>query len=304
MGGYILGIGVSVVDIIGRVLSFPKPDSYTLLLDYDRQVGGTVSNALVSLSRLGVKTRWLGKVGNDEFRQVIIDDMQREGVEFEVDIDMGNPSPLSIIIVDSQTGARSICYRPGCSFAYGKDFPAAALENVDILHLDGFFIDAAVQAARQCKSAGVKVSLDAEYNSPELLELVKDVDILIPNLDIAMAITGEHDVEDCLRKLADLGPRTVVITSGAAGSWGYEDGRTVRVEAVKVDAVDTTGCGDAYHGGFLFGELKGWELESKMLFASAYSALKATRLGGRKGLPDRAQMLGFLREKQIDIAVD
>ncbi len=304
MGGYVLGIGVSVVDIIGRVYGFPEPDSYSLLLDYDRQVGGTVSNALVALSRLGIKTRWLGRVGDDEFGRIILEDMSREGVELEADIDGENPSPLSIIIVDSQTGARSICYRPGCSFAYGKDFPDAALKNVDMLHLDGFFLDAAARAARQCRSVGVKVSLDAENSSPELLELIKDVDILIPNLGVARAIAREDDVEACLKKLSELGPGTVVITGGSEGSWGYEGGRFTRVEALKVDAVDTTGCGDAYHGGFLFGELKGWDLESRMLFASACSALKATRLGGRRGLPDREEMREFLREKKSDLSVD
>lgn len=304
MGAYVLGIGVSAVDIIGKTWGFPEPDGYSLLLEYDRQVGGIVSNALVALARLGVPTKWLGKVGDDEFGQVILDDMRREGVELEVETDAVNPSPLSLIIVDSQTGARSINFRPGCSFSYGADVPRHVLEGAEMIHLDGFFPDAALQAAEFGRSSGKTVSLDAGMMFPELDELVKDVDVFIPNVFVARELSGEDLPADCLRKLGEMGPRTVVITMGAEGSLGNEGAETVRLEAAEVDVVDTTGCGDAYHGAFLYGELRGWDLRSKMLFASAYAALKATRLGGRKGLPVLAEMKEFLRDLAIDLSID
>lgn len=304
MCAYVLGIGVSAVDIIGKTWGFPEPDGYSLLLEYDRQVGGIVSNALVALARLGVPTKWLGKVGDDEFGRIILDDMRREGVELEVETDPVNPSPLSLIIVDSQTGARSINFRPGCSFSYGADVPRHVLEGAEMIHLDGFFPDAAFQAAEFGRSSGKTVSLDAGMMFPELGELVKDVDVFIPNVSVARELSGEGLPADCLRKLGEMGPRTVVITMGEEGSLGREGAETVRLDAVEVDVVDTTGCGDAYHGAFLYGELKGWDLRSKMLFAGAYAALKATRLGGRKGLPVLAEMKGFLRDLAIELAID
>lgn len=304
MGDYVLGIGVSAVDIIGKTYGFPEPDGYSLLLEYDRQVGGMVSNALVSLSRLGVPTTWLGKVGDDEFGQVILEDMQREGVGLEVVTDAANPSPLSLIIVDSQTGARSINFRPGCSFSYGADVPPRVLDGAEMIHLDGFFPDAAIQAARFGRGSGTTVSLDAGMKFPELEELLNYVDVFIPNISVARELSGERRPEGCMKKLVELGPRTVVITMGAEGSLGHEDAGTVRVDAVPVEVVDTTGCGDAYHGAFLYGELRGWGLESKMQFAGAYAALKATRLGGRKGLPSLAQMKEFLGDLSVELPID
>ena len=304
MGEYVLGIGVSAVDIIGKTFGFPEPDGYSLLLEYDRQVGGMVSNALVSLSRLGISTKWLGKVGDDEFGRIILEDMRREGVELVVETDSVNPSPLSLIIVDSQTGSRSISFRPGCSFAYGREVPVEVLKGAEIIHLDGFFPDAAAQAAAFGRSTGTKVSVDAGMRFPGLEEMLDIVDIFIPSLAVARELSGEERAEDCLGKLAEMGPGTIVITMGAEGSIGREGARTVSTEAIGVEVVDTTGCGDAYHGGFLYGELKGWDLEARMLFASAYASLKATRLGGRLGLPDREEMREFLREKKLDLSVD
>ncbi len=293
-GGYALGIGVSVVDIIGKTYGFPEPDTYSLLLEYDRQVGGPVSNALVSLSRLGVPTLWVGKVGVDELGRIILDDMRREGVMLDAYADPEHPTPLSLIIVDAQTGKRSISFRPGCSFALGRMVARDVLRGASIIHLDGFFPDAALAAAAFGRDAGITVSLDAGSRFPELEEMLGLVDVFIPNLEVARGLTGEEKVEDCLARLSGMGPRTVVITCGGEGSWGCEGGETVQVDAVEVDVVDTTGCGDAYHGGFLYGELKGWGLRDRMFFASAYAALKSTRLGGRKGLPDLDEMKAFL----------
>jgi sulfofructose kinase len=303
-GGYALGIGVSVVDIIGKTWGFPEPDTYSLLIEYDRQVGGPVSNALVSLSRLGVPALWVGKVGDDEFGPLILDDMRREGIGLDADTDPTHPSPLSLIIVDAQTGKRSISFRPGCSFALGREVAMDVLQGASMIHLDGFFPDAALAAAAYGRDAGITVSLDAGTRFPELDEMLGMVDVFIPNLEVARDIAGEERVEECLAKISRMGPRTVVITCGEEGSWGSEGGKATRVEAVDVEVVDTTGCGDAYHGGFLYGELKGWSLQEKMLFASTYAALKATRLGGRSGLPDRDEMRAFIAAKGMELYLD
>ncbi len=304
MGGYVLGIGISVVDIIGKTLGFPERDGYTLLLDHDQQVGGVVSNALASLARLGVPTMWLGKVGDDDLGRFILKEMESEGVKLHVEIDRDNPTPLSIIIVDAQSGTRSICYRPGCSFAYGKPVPRDLLEEAELIHLDGFFPDAAIQAARYGKESGKKVSLDAGMEIPQLEELVRNTHVFIPTRRVAVALSGEEEMERCLKKLAAMGPETVVVTCGAEGSWGYQNGEIVQVDAMEVEVMDTTGCGDAYHGAFIYGELKGWSLKDKMLFATAYAALKATRLGVRRGLPRKEEIDHFLQERCLGFTLD
>jgi sulfofructose kinase len=304
MGKYVLGVGIATVDLIGLVPSFPEPDGFSIMLEFDRQIGGPVSNALAALARLGADTMWAGKVGGDEFGRWIMDDFKSEGVLLDVFVDEGGTTPLSFILVDSNTGNRSIIFHPGCSLLLERVLLPEVLAGSKLIHLDGGFVDGAFQASAYGKKHGIKVSLDAGVPFPGMEDIFKQVDLFMPTLEIARNLTGEEAVEDCLRKLQESGPGTVIITHGDEGSWGIEGKEITRAEAVKVEAVDTTGCGDAFHGAFLYGELQRWPLYRKLLFANAYAALKATRLGGRKGLPSLEEMDVFIREKELPISSD
>lgn len=301
MGKYVFGIGIATVDLIGRVPSFPEPDGFSIMLEFDRQIGGPVSNALAALARLGVDTMWAGKVGGDEFGRWIVDDFNSEGILLDVSVDEGGTTPLSFILVDSNSGSRSIIFHPGCSLLLERELSPEVLAPSKLIHLDGGFVDGAFQAARYGREHGIKVSLDVGVPFPGLEDILEVVDLLMPTLGIARYLAGEDSVEDCLRKLRESGPGTVIITHGDEGSWGIDGEGIARAEAVEVEAVDTTGCGDAFHGAFLYGELQGWTLYRKLLFANAYAALKATRLGGRKGLPTLAEMDVFIRERKLPL---
>jgi sulfofructose kinase len=300
MESYVLGVGLSTVDLIGKVKGFPEPDKLSFMSEFDIQIGGPVSNAITALSRLGVETKWIGKVGNDDFGRLILKGMEMENINIkDVAIDEKMPSPLSFIIV-TESGERSIIFYPGCSNAMGREIPREIIQNASIIHLDGTFVDAAFQVASMARELGVKVSLDAGFTFPALEDLLKMTDIFIPNYDMAKDLAKEEDVNVCLKKIWDMGPSLVVITKGGEGSWGYEGGQILKQDAIKVKAVDTTGCGDAFHGGFLYGELRGWELQRKLLFASAYASVKATSLGGRKGLPTMKGMELFIKERNLE----
>lgn len=301
MGDYVLGIGLSTVDLVGKVMGFPEPDKYSFMSEFDLQIGGPVSNALVALSRLGIQTKWVGKVGDDDFGKLILQGMEKECVDIKnTVIDKKNTSPLSFIIV-TDSGERSIIFHPGCAFVLEKEVPKEIIQNASIIHLDGAFIDAALPAAKLGKELGIKISLDAGIAFPGLNDLLKIIDIFIPNYDVAKELTKEESIDVCLKKLWEMGPPLVVITNGAEGSWGYDGKQIIKQDAIKVNVVDTTGCGDAFHGGFLYGELEGWDLKSKLLFATAYASFKATRLGGRKGLPTKKEMVQFIKERNLDL---
>ncbi len=289
------------MDLIGQVTSFPEPDGFTFMQEFDRQIGGPVANALTALTRLGEKTMWAGKVGSDEFGRWIIDDLEAEGVLQNVTVDDSGSTPLSFILVDVGTGSRSIVFHPGCALLFEQELTRACLSGAKLIHLDGGFIDAAFQAASYGRENGIKVALDAGVYFPGLDDILSRIDIFMPTLEIARMLTGEDKAEDCLKKLQEIGPRSVIVTDGKAGSWAREDSACAHAPAVNVDVVDTTGCGDAFHGAYLFGEIQGWQLSHKLLFANAYAALKATRLGGRKGLPTTKEMKGFLQDREISI---
>jgi ribokinase len=301
MDKYVLGIGIATVDLIGQVPSFPEPDGFTFMQEFDRQIGGPVANALTALTRLGERTMWAGKVGSDEFGRWIIDDLDAEGVLQNVMVDQSGSTPLSFILVDIGTGCRSIIFHPGCALMLEQELTQACLSGAKLIHLDGGFIDAAFQAASYGKENGVRVALDAGVYFPGLDEILDRIDIFMPTLGIARMLTGEDNVEDCLKKLQEAGPRSVIVTDGKAGSWARENSLSAHAPAVSVDVVDTTGCGDAFHGAYLFGELRGWQLSQKLLFANAYAALKATRLGGRKGLPTTVEIKEFIQDRALPI---
>ncbi|PIU64456.1 MAG: hypothetical protein COS84_08310 [Armatimonadetes bacterium CG07_land_8_20_14_0_80_40_9] len=297
MGQFILGVGLSTVDLIAEIPQFPKENEATFMQSYDKQVGGPVSNALVTLSRLGIDTVWVGRLGDDEYGEFILKDMRKEGVNInDVVVEKKGSSPFSFILVSGQK-KRTIIFNPGLSFSLDGEVPEELIKGCDLLHLDGFFIDGALSAAKKFKDLGKKVSLDAGAILPGLDELLPYVDLLIPSIDTAKGLTGRDDYEEMLNLLSKKGPQCVVITLGEEGSIGMEKGEVIKKDAFKVNVVDTTGAGDSFHGAFVYGELQGWDLKRKLTFSNALSALKCTKMGGRRGLPKLEEVNRFLRER-------
>jgi sugar/nucleoside kinase (ribokinase family) len=126
-------------------------------------------------------------------------------------------------------------------------------------------------------------------------------DILICGEGFAEALTGEEELQEAGNASLTYGPQIVVITMGENGSITVAPEKVFHTPAFKVDVVDTTSAGDVFHGVYIFGLLKGWDLEKIALFASAVSAIVCTFLGGRSGIPDYTQVIAFLRERGIEI---
>jgi len=298
MGKRIVGLGLTGMDLIAEVDEIPGPDEHAFMRGFEKQAGGIVGNALAAAARLGLEAAWIGKVADDDAGNYIISEVRKENIDTSmVVVEKGARSPFSIVLVDRKTKGRSIIFNRGCSTKYGSEVSDEFLKKYDVIHLDGYFFDAALEAALKAKRLGVKVSLDAGLMFPGLDPLLGIADIFIPTRKIATELTCEKDTERAIRKLADMGPEIVVVTmgkSGCAGLWGDE---FVSAPAFKVDAIDTTGAGDTFHGAFIFAYLKGWTFEQMLVFSNAVSALKCTRLGGRKGMPRFDEVADFLDER-------
>jgi sulfofructose kinase len=158
-----------------------------------------------------------------------------------------------------------------------------------------------MEAARIAREAGVHVSFDGGSGRyrPELDQLVPLTDICIVARDFAEKYTRETDMRQAAESLLASGPGLVVITGGTDGSWVHSrDGRSFHQPAYLLPAVvDTTGCGDSYHGAFLFGIIQGMDLIRTASFASAVGAINSQYLGGRVGLPTYEQVQAFLRDR-------
>ena len=296
----VIGLGASTVDILSLVDHLPEEDEDMRADDINVQGGGPVATALVTLARLGARTAMIDAIGDDWRGSLIRDEFQREGMPVQyLRIRGGSTSPASCILVKRDNGARSIMWAPGSAPELSaSDLPKDAIASAKVLHVNGRHWEACMAAVRIARDAGVLVSFDggAGRYRAQLDELVPLTDICIVARDFAEKYTRKSDLEDTAGKLLDAGPQLVVMTGGTAGSWVYpREGQAFHQPAYHMPRlVDTTGCGDSYHGAFLFGLLRGMELKRTAAFASAVAAINTQQLGGRRGLPTYDEVNAFL----------
>ncbi|MBN2055945.1 sugar kinase [bacterium] len=298
-GPEVVGIGRTSIDFLGFCDGFPEPDEKKELADFSIQGGGPSATAMVTISRLGMRTAFIGQVGDDYFGRFMLGALEREAVDISaVRIQTGACSQFACIAVDRLTAGRTILWSNGSV----SDLPDSNLvefpSTVRALHMDGHHIEAAAALAAHGRSRGLVVSYDAGSVRPGVKELVKRTDLLITTRRFAQEYTGCRDLTTALFRLHEEGAVIAGITCGPGGSMATAGGEVARVGAFDVPAVDTTGAGDVYHGAFLFGFLRGMELGELVTFANAVAALKCTRLGGRPGIPDYAAASRFIHDHQ------
>jgi sulfofructose kinase len=295
----VIGLGVSVVDVVTLVDHFPAQEVQHASAAAV-QGGGPVATAMVTLARLGARVAMLDAVGDDWRGDLIRDEFRREGVctDYLKQV-AGYTSSIASILVRQRDGARSIVFAPGTAPELSAaDVPRDLITSARILHLNGRHWEACLQACQHARESNVQVSFDggADRYRPELRQLVPLTDICIVARDFAEHYTQETDIRKAAERLLEEGPGLVVITDGTRGSWIYpREGPSFHQQAYLLpEVVDTTGCGDSYHGAFLFGRLRGWDLEKTAAFASAVATLNSQHLGGRSGLPTLEQAISFL----------
>jgi sugar/nucleoside kinase (ribokinase family) len=296
----VIGLGASTVDILSLVDHLPAEEDVQRALDMTIQGGGPVATATVTLARLGASVAMMDVIGDDWRGTLIREEFQREGVSVDhLKVSKGCSSSTACILVTKPSGARTIVYYPGNAPELSpEDVSHSVIASAKILHVNGRHWDACLKAVRIAREEGVQVSFDGGANRyrPELEGLVPLTDICIVARDFAEKYTHETDIHRAAQTLLRSGPGVVVITEGTKGSWIHSpEGRSFHQSAYLLpQVVDTTGCGDSYHGAFLFGLLKGMELEKTASFASAVAALNSQQLGGRRGLPTYGEADSFL----------
>ena len=293
----VVGLGQACVDYLGRVPSYPREDGKVELLDLQSQCGGPTSTALVTLSRLGIKTSFLGSISDDPIGVEVLKALKADQVDYSfLKITPGHTSQFAFIAVSRESGNRTIFWHRGSVPHLKKgEVDLSPFFRARVLHLDGLMIEASMEAARQAKAGGLKVVLDAGSMRDGSLELVSQIDVLIASSRFAAPLVGEDSpAEKALEALSSFGPQEIVITLGSRGSVGWNRGELVAQAAFPVEVVDTTGAGDVYHGAYIYGLLRGWDMKKCMRFASATSALKCRAIGARAGIPTLQQVTQFL----------
>jgi sulfofructose kinase len=265
--------------------------------DFRTQGGGLAATALVACARLGADCTFLSLLGDDQIGDTVISELEAERIDTGGVIRVpGGQSPFSFIHVDQATGDRTIFHRKG-SFPRGTpEVQATLLSGVQALVIDNIYPALSMASAKICRERGIPVVADL-VPGPNNQDILKLIDVLIAPRDYAEQMGLGSDPRTALDRIRQLGPDTAVVTLGSDGCvWADQTG-SGDVPAFKVDVVDTTGAGDAFHGAFGYGQARGWSAAKCCEFASAVAAIKCTRPGGRTGLPSLEQTLTFLKDR-------
>ncbi len=287
----ILGIGMSMIDSIQVVEGFPVETGVTEVVDSKLTGGGPVPTALCAASRLGSEAGIIDRVGSDWFGELIRHEYREFGVRTDfLQLEPGCRSSFGTVLVRRRDGERHIIFRAGdFTPLNANELPEEALKACRILHLNGRHWPACIDAAKLVKASGGLVSFDggAHRYEPRFLELLPLIDVLIVAADFAERLSASDDRDQQLAELARWGATVVGITDGASGSWfRTAEGDSFHQSAFPADpVVDTTGCGDVFHGAFLFASNRGESWPDCARFASAAAACNAEALGGRGHLP-------------------
>lgn len=287
----IVGLGMSVFDLLEVVEEFPASPGVTRVLEAAAMGGGPVPTALCAASRLGVASSIVDRVGGDWRGAAIRADYARFGVETgHLLLDEARGSAFAFVLVRRGDGERHIVYHE-CDLRplEADELPRDAIAACRILHLNGRHWPACPEAARLARNGGALVSFDggAHRYDPKFVGLFPLIDLLVVAADFADRAVGPGRREDQLGRLARWGAELVGITDGSKGSWFLEKGSDAFHQpafAVR-DIVDTTGCGDVFHGALLAARLRGLPWPGCARLAAAAAALSATALGGRGFLP-------------------
>ena len=294
----VVGMGLNSVDFLTVVPEFPAPNSKMKMLQFSKQGGGQVATAMVALSRWGVKTKYIGKVGEDDLGQFSLNSIRQEGVDVSsVTIEPNATNQFAMIIVDGSSGDRTILWNRDGRLMYREgELLKEEVCSGKLLHLDGHDIHAALQCARWAKEERIPTVIDLDKAEPLTSELIKEIDFVITSSRFPTLYTGISDREKALLELQKQTPGFLCATLGHEGAVALVNGEFLHAEGSKVKAVDTTGAGDVFHGGFIYGLLQNWELKEILKFANAAAALKCQNLGGRKGIPTLEEVQRFLSQ--------
>lgn len=282
----VVGFGLNAVDHLCVIDEFPKPDTKPRVREFARTPGGQAASAMVLCARLGLKAKYVGKVGGDETGAFSLASIESEGVDVsDVVVVPGATNQLAMIMVDQARGERTILWhRPDEIATLPSEITPGKVAVGRVLLIDGHDAPAAAAAASAARERGIPVVLDAESVKDGTRDVVERTDVLIASRAFPAKYTGREDVMEGVASLLAAGPRVVCVTLGRGGAvLRTASGSSITSPGFEVDVTDTTGAGDVFHGAFLYGLLEGWSAERTLDFSNAAAALCCTELGARGG---------------------
>jgi sulfofructose kinase len=281
----LVGVGLNATDTVIPLAKFPARGSKTEYSTISTLPGGQVATTVVACQHWGMKTRYVGKLGDDLAATLHREAFSHAGVEPQITTVPGGASAQSLILVDAEGERTVLCRRDERLVLHPADLNRNWIINARALHVDGYDTAAATLAARWAREAGVPVVADLDEIYPGVETLLENIDYLIVSRDFPSRLTNEHDLEKALQQMQRrYGSRLTAATLGPDGVIAWDGKAFHHTAAYNVPVVDTTGAGDIFHAGFIYGLLQNWPLDRQLDFACAAAALNCMSVGARGGI--------------------
>jgi sulfofructose kinase len=283
----VVGIGLNATDTLIIVPHFP---SYAGKGPFSQEIlspGGQVASAMVTCARLGLRTRYVGTIGDDERGRLQLESLLGSGINLDfVQQRTGCPNQSAYIIIDQSTGERTVFWqRPDCLRLRPEEITEEMITSARLLHIDGHDTPAMEKAARIARENGIPVTVDVDTIYKGFERVLPYVDYLVASSEFPIQWTHQSDPLKALELIQEeYGIRCAAMTLGAHGALALYEGKFHYSPAFVVNCVDTTGAGDVFHGGFCYGVLAGWDIDRILDFSNAMGALNCTAIGARGGI--------------------
>jgi sulfofructose kinase len=281
----VVGVGLNATDTFIPVAHYPARGSKVEFRSAQVLPGGQVATAMIACQQWGLRTRYVGKVGDDHASELHRAEFARTGVEAHLFTAPGCPSQQAFILVDD-SGERTVLWKRDDRLTLRpEELQQDWIVNARALHVDGHDTAAATTAAAWARAANIPVIADVDELYPGVETLLKTVDYLITSRDIPGRLMQEPDLKKSLPALQKrYGSRLTAATLGEQGVLAWDGTQFHYATAFCIQPIDTTGAGDIFHAAFIYALLQGWPLPRQLDFACAAAALNCTALGARAGI--------------------
>lgn len=296
----VVGFGESSVDTVVRG-SFPESRAKTRVNSIDELPGGQAATVAVGCARLGWRAGYAGVVGDDPMGELVRSVLDREHVEARIVTRRGARTRRAVVLVDADSGERRVIeHRDGALNLQTGEMETAFMTDCRILMVDASDVQASLRAARTARASDVRTLVDVDSAADGVHDLLREIDVVILAAAAVPLISGVKSLGKGLELIArDSGAEAVVATLGAEGALAFCQGVELRALGRPVEAVDTTGAGDAFRVGFMASWLgrppAELDLTGMLLDANLVASLNCLGLGAQTGLPAAEAVPAHLR---------
>jgi sulfofructose kinase len=305
----VVGVGLNATDTMILIPHFPAYGGKVPFTSEITSPGGQVASAMVCCAKLGLRTKYIGAIGDDERGRIQLESLQGTGINLDdVQVRENCANQSAYIVIDQRTGERTVFWnRPDCLKMEPSELSDEMISCAGLLHIDGHDTTLVAEAARIAHRHDIPVTVDVDTIYKGFEDVLPNVDYLITSSEFPERWTGEADPLKALTRLQkEYGMRCAAMTLGAHGSLARMDGRFHYSPGFIVSCLDTTGAGDIFHGAFCYSVVRGFTLPESLEFSNAMAALNCTAMGARGGIAGERQARALIargeRRVQSDFA--